>query len=195
MPPIQLKFTHTEAEYLGATRLLMFGEKVILVRLVVVLAFIFFGSMIIPLLTDFDFPLWAALLIGLLVDASLAYMVLVEAPRKFFRRDPKSRDEFALTFSEEGVAVKTSQIDSKLAWSMYKRVLENKSLYVLTYDDPARMTMMVVPKRVFRDAGEEWEFRKLVHRQVDQSLALTNDSIGDQNYAYVPSKLEPPDWR
>lgn len=94
-----------------------------------------------------------------------------------------------------GVALKTTEIDSKLAWSLYKRVLENKSLYVLVYDAPGRMVMTVVPKRVFRDASEELEFRRLVHRQIDPSLAFTNDTISDQNYTYVPSKLEPPDWR
>lgn len=195
MQPIQLKFTHTEAEYLAATRLLLFGQKVLLARVVVILVFVIFGIMMISLLGDFAFPLWAALLLSILVATSFAYAGLIDAPRRYFRKDPKMRDEFLLTFSEEGVAVKTEQIDSRLAWSLYKGVLENKSLYVLMYDDPARTSITMVPKRVFRDANEELEFRRLVHRQVDQSLALTNESIGDQPYAYVPSKLEPPDWR
>jgi YcxB-like protein len=195
MQPIRLKFTHTEAEYLAATRLLLFGQKVILARLVVILALVLFGLILVSLITDLEFPLWAALSLGLVFDASVAYMGVVDAPRRVFRKDSKMRDEYELTFSEEGIALKTPQIDSKLAWSLYKQVLENKSLYVLVFDAPGRMVMTVVPKRVFRDAGEEWEFRGLVHRKVDQSLALTNDSIGDQTYAYVPSKLEPPDWR
>lgn len=195
MQPIQLRFTYSEGEYLAATRLLLFGEKLILARMVVILAFVFLAFFTVSVVSDFNFPLWAGLAFGLLVDISFVYKGLVDAPRKYFRKDPKMRDEFALTFSEEGVAVKTSQIDSKLAWTLYKRVLENKSLYVLMYNEPARLTMTMVPKRVFRDANEEWEFRRLVHRHVDQSLKLTNDSIGDQTYTYVPSRLEPPDWR
>jgi len=195
MQPIQIKFTQTEAEYLAATRLLLIGQKVLLIRMIVFLALVILGVMMMLLFTDFPFPLWAAVLLGALIAGGFAYMGLVDAPRRFFRKDPKMRDEFTLTFSEEGVAVKTAQIDSKLAWSLYKSVLENKSLYILMYNEPARLTMTVVPKRVFRSANEEMEFRSLVHRQVDQSLALTNDSINDQTYAYVPSKLEPPDWR
>lgn len=195
MQPIQLRFSYTEAEYLGATRLILFGQKLILARVVVLLALIMLISFMVSVLTDFEFPLWAALSLGLLVATSFAYKGLIDAPRRYFRTDPKMRDEFALTFSDEGVAVKTPQIDSKLAWSLYKEVLENKSLYVLVYNEPARLTMTMVPKRVFRDANEQLDFRRLVHRYVDQSLALTNDSVNDQNYAYVPSKLEPPDWR
>lgn len=195
MQPIQVKVTYTEAEYLGATRLILFGEKRRLARVVVLLALIVLISFMVSVLTDFEFPLWAALSLGLLVATSFAYKGVIDAPRRYFREDPKMRDEFALTFSDEGVAVKTPQIDSKLAWSLYKEVLENKSLYVLMYNEPARLTMTMVPKRVFRDANQELEFRRLVHRQVDPSFALTNDSISDQNYAYVPSKLEPPDWR
>lgn len=195
MQPIQLKFTHTEAEYLAATRLLLFGQKVLLARTAVSLALVVAGVMMLSLLGDFAFPLWATLLIGVVMAGGFAYMGLVDAPRRFFRKDPKMRDEFLLTFSSDGVTVKTPQIDSKLAWSLYKGVQENKTVYVLVYNDPARMSMTLVPKRAFRDAVEELEFRRLVHREVDQSLALTNESSGDHAYAYVPSKLEPPDWR
>lgn len=195
MQPIQVKFNYTEKEYLAAAQMLLFGQKAFLARLIIILVLVLFGIMTISLLSDFEFPLWASFWIGLLIDASFVYVGLVDAPRRLFRKDSKMREEFALKFSEEGVALKTQQIDSKLAWSLYKQVLENKSLYVLVYDAPGRMMMTVVPKRVFRDASEELEFRRLVHRQVDQSLALTIDGRSDQNYAYVPSKLEPPDWR
>lgn len=195
MQPIQLKFTHTEAEYLAATRLLLLSQKVLLIRTGVLLMLVILGVMMISLLGEFAFPLWAAMALGAVIAVGFAYMGLIDAPRRYFRKDPKMRDEFLLTFSEEGVAVKTPQIDSKLAWSLYKGVVENKSLYVLLYNDPARTSITMVPKRVFRDAVEELEFRRLVHRQVDQSLALTSESISDQTYAYVPSNLEPPDWR
>ena len=193
MQPIQLKFTHTEAEYLTATRLLLFGQKVLLARLIAFLALVLFGAMLLALVTEYH--VLGALMFALIFDATIAYLAVVDAPRRVFRKDSKFRDEFALTFSEEGIALKTHQIDSKLAWSLYKQVLENKSLYVLVFDAPGRMVMTVVPKRVFRDASEELEFRGLVHRKVDQSVSLTNDSISDQSYTYVPSKLEPPDWR
>jgi len=193
MQPIQVKFTHTEAEYLSATRLLLFGQKVILARLIVIMALVLFLSSALAVVGEYH--LWGALALGIVFNVAIFYLGVVDAPRRVFRKDSKFRDEYALTFSEEGIALKTHQIDSKLAWSLYKQVLENKSLYVLVYDAPGRMVMTVVPKRVFRHAGEESEFRELVHRKVDQSLALAGDRTNDQTYTYVPSKLEPPDWR
>jgi hypothetical protein len=161
--------------------------------MVVFMALVLFLAVLLAVIGAYH--LWGALALGILFNVAIFYSAVVNAPRRVFRKDSKFRDEYALTFSEEGIALKTHQIDSKLAWSLYKQVLENKSLYVLVYDAPGRMVMTVVPKRVFRHAGEESAFRELVHRKIDQSLALAGAHTNDQTYTYVPSNLEPPDWR
>jgi hypothetical protein len=193
MQPIQFRFSYTEEEYLKAARLLTLGQKAILARLVVFLALLTGAFVLLLIVVDFQFSLWWALLAGVLFSATLGYLLLFDAPRKYFRGDPKLRDEFVLTFSDEGVQVKTAQIDSKLAWTLYKRVVENKSLYVLVYGDGRMMT--VVPKRAFRDADEELQFRGLLRRHVDHSLTALGGNFKEPVPEYVPTKFEPPDWR
>jgi hypothetical protein len=193
MQPIQFRFSYTEEEYLKAARLLTLGQKAIMARLVVFLALLTGAFVLLLIVVDFQFSLWWALLAGLLFSATLGYLLLFDAPRKYFRGDPKLRDEFVLTFSDEGVQVQTTQIDSKLAWTLYKRVVENKSLYVLVYGDGRMMT--VVPKRAFRDADEELQFRGLLRRHVDHSLTALGGNFKEPVLEYVPTKFEPPDWR
>jgi hypothetical protein len=193
MQPIQFRFSYTEEEYLKAARLLTLGQKAIMARLVVFLALLTGAFVLLLIVVDFQFSLWWALLAGLLFSATLGYLLLFDAPRKYFRGDPKLRDEFVLTFSDEGVQVQTTQIDSKLAWTLYKRVVENKSLYVLVYGDGRMMT--VVPKRAFRDADEELQFRGLLRRHVDHSLTALGGNFKEPVPEYVPTKFEPPDWR
>ena len=81
-----------------------------------------------------------------------------------------------------------------MAWSLYTGVFENSSMYVIVYGKGARM-MTAVPKRVFRNAEEEVEFRNLLRQHVDSKFPATNASIEDRVPQYVPSGTEPPDWR
>ena len=194
MQPIQLRFSYTEAEYLNAARTLILAEKTTVARLIAIFVLLVMVMLLLPILAGFTFPLWIGVLFALAFDALFAYQLIVQIPRRFFRGDPKMRDEYRLTFSDEGVWLQTSQIDSKMGWSLYKRVLENKSLYIIVYGRDTRM-MTVIPKRVFRDVNEELEFRQLLRRHVDQRLPPTNATISAEMPSYTPSTLEPLDWR
>src|SRR5215467_1207492 len=167
MQPIQLRFSYTESEYLSASRLLLLSETNLVVRLGVLLLLILFVGIVLTIVGDFLFPIWAVIMLTLLVAAAFVYKAFVDMPRRYFRNNTQARGEYQLTFSSEGVWVQTTGIDSKLAWSLYTRVLENNSLYVVVYGKDARM-MTAVPKRVFRTANEELEFRNLLRQHVDQ---------------------------
>jgi len=194
MQPLQFRFRYTEAEYLSASRLLLLKEKSVLVRLVAFLLLILFGAILLTIVGNFLLPIWSVAAMALLVNAALAYNIFFKMPQRYFRGNANLRDEFQLSFSHEGVWVKTSQIDSKLAWSLYTRVVENSSLYVIVYGKDARM-MTAVPKRVFQSANEELEFRKLLREHVDHQLPPTNARIEAQAQKYVFTGSEPPDWR
>jgi len=193
MQPIQLQFTYTEAEYVSAARLLMLREKTTVIRLTVFFVLILLGAVLLTITQGFLFPLWAAVLIALLFDLVLVYRIFVDMPKKYFRGDPKLGDEYRLTFSADHIWLQTSQIDSKLAWSLYTRVHENSSLYVIVYGKDGRM-MTVVPKRVFASAQEELQFRKLLRERVDGRMKVTDASLEARLGEYVPG-TQPPDWR
>jgi hypothetical protein len=193
MQPIQLRFTYTEAEYLKAARLLTLGETKTVVRIGAFILLVLLGAIGLTIIGDFLFPVWAMILIALLFSAALVYTIFVDAPRKYFRGNTQARGEYQLTFTTDGVWVQTTGIDSKLAWSLYTRVLENDSMYVIVYGKDVRM-MTAVPKRAFKSADEELQFRNLVRQHVTNNLPPSNASIAERAGEYVPGS-QPPDWR
>jgi|SRR5438876_3728022 len=161
---IKLEFSYTEAEYLSASRLLAFRTSDVMMRLIAFLVLVMVGLMVIPVLIP-EFPIWAAVALALLVEAALLYNFLVRVPQQCFRGDRKFRDNYAFMFSNEGISVKTNQLDSKLSWSLYTKVIEGSGLYILVYGKDLRM-MTVVPKRAFPNEMQENAFRDLLARHI-----------------------------
>jgi hypothetical protein len=189
---ITLEYQMSEAEYLAATRLLFFQTKQGMLRLVVVCVLALVAALMMSMFLADMFALVITLVFVILFDVVLFYNALVTLPRRFYRGDPKFREKYQVTFSNEGVVVKTFQIDSKLAWSLYTKVIEGREMYLLMYGKDLRM-MTAVPKRVFRSRDEEMEFRGLVSRHIADHSAFTN--IPPEERGYTPKSLTPPDWR
>jgi hypothetical protein len=84
-------------------------------------------------------------------------------PPLAFRREPKFRDDYALTFSSEGIHFRTAHIDSQLHWSMYSRALVDAHSYLLYYGS---RQFTVIPKRVFPSADQLQAFEQLLTRHV-----------------------------
>lgn len=82
-----------------------------------------------------------------------------------FRRNPKFREEYHLTFSPQNIHFKTISLDSTLQWTHYERVIENPNLFLLVY---GRDLYTIVPKRYFKSEEELNTFRALV----DQTITL-----------------------
>jgi len=189
---ITLEYQMSETEYLAATRLLFFNTRQGIIRLVVVCVLALVVALMMSMLLADMFALVMTLVMVILFDIGLVYNALVTLPRRFYRGDPKFREKYQVTFSNEGVVVKTFQIDSKLAWSLYTKVIEGREMYLLMYGKDLRM-MTAVPKRVFRNRDEEMEFRGLVSRHIADHSAFSN--ISPEENSYTPKSLTPPDWR
>ena len=188
-------FYYTEDEYLAASRLYFLRSSTILIRLILLLSLIAGLFLMLPLVYALDFPLWAILSLTALTVMALLYNVFINVPRRYFRGDPKFRDKYEMTFSDEGIWVKTKQIDSKLAWSLYTKVIEGDNLFLLIYGQDTR-TMTVIPKRVFQSKGQETAFRKMLKMHIADHLSLGQISkTSDAESEYTPSSLNPPDWR
>jgi len=191
-PEIRLEFEYSEAEYLAAHRLLFFNSPNAAGRLIVFGLFLVAGAVFMSVLITETFVLWASLLFVVLLEGALVYNVLVTLPRKYFRGDPKFQDRYQLTFSDEGIKLKTSQVDSKLAWSLYSKVLEGRDMYLLLYGTETRM-MTAVPKRVFLNTDQEHQFRELIAKHITDHSSLK--PIAASETEYRPTSLTPPDWR
>ena len=107
--------------------------------------------------------------LGFVVLAVVFALLLVAAftviPPLAFRREPKFRDDYSLTFSPEGIRFRTAHIDSQLQWSMYSRALVDAHSYVLYYG--ARQ-FTVIPKRVFQSAEQQQAFEQLLTQRVSE---------------------------
>jgi hypothetical protein len=194
MQPIQFRFTYTEEEYLAAARLMLLGNNRTVARLVVCFVLLILIFVLLSMLVGPVLPFWASVALSLLFILALSYKLLTDVPRRYFRGDPKFRDEYALTFSDEGVSVQTREIDSKMGWGLYSGVTEGRDLYLIMYGKDTRM-MTVVPKRLFVDANQELEFRRLLRVHVDHDLPVKQIDGKAEEREYVPSRTGPPDWR
>ena len=96
-------------------------------------------------------------------------LVLVAAfaiiPPLAFRREPKFRDDYSLTFSHEGIHFRTAHIDSQLQWSLYSRALIVAHSYLLYY---GTRQFTVIPKRVIESAEQQQAFEQLLSTHVSK---------------------------
>jgi YcxB-like protein len=105
--------------------------------------------------------------VGCVILSILFALVLVAAftviPLLAFRREPKFRDDYSLTFSTDGIHFRTAHIDSELQWSLYSRALVDHHSYVLYYGSHH---FTVIPKRVFPSVGQREAFERLLTEHV-----------------------------
>jgi len=124
--------------------------------------------------------------------AGLFHRTVIDLPRRYFRGDPKFRDEYHLTFSDAGIEFQTLNMSSMIAWSFYTGVIENDKFYLMKYGNNIHSVSMI-PKRAFADSRQESTFRQMLRRNLDPKLKLS--AAERENQEYVPKNLQPPDWR
>jgi hypothetical protein len=107
--------------------------------------------------------------IGLVCLSAVFVLMLITAfgvlPRLVFRREPKFRDEYSLTFSPDGILFRTSHIDSQLQWSMYSRALVDPHSVILYY---GARSFTVIPKRFFETTEQLATFEHLVSEKIPE---------------------------
>jgi len=88
-------------------------------------------------------------------------------PPLAFRREPKFRDEYSLTFSSDGIHFRTAHIDSQLQWAIYSRALVTAHSYVLYHGS---RQFSVIPRRVFQSSEQQQAFEQLLTQHIPQIL-------------------------
>ena len=79
-----------------------------------------------------------------------------------FRTNPKFRDEFRLTPTEDSLRFQNSAVDATLQWTIYSAWIETPRVFVLT----GRQVFTVIPQRAFADDAARTAFRRLLGRVV-----------------------------
>src|SRR5215208_2412801 len=96
---VQLRFSHTENEYLAAVRLYFWNSIETQTQLIVTYVLLSAGLLSLPLLLNVSFPLWFLLILVFFVGLGLFHRYTIDLPRRYFRGDPKFREEYNLTFT------------------------------------------------------------------------------------------------
>jgi hypothetical protein len=164
---INLSFRYSESDYVRALR----AHYASHVRLRL-------DSLVTVILVGVGLYLWRLpnlhwLGLACIVVAAVFALILIAMftviPPLAFRREPKFRDDYSLTFSPEGIHFRTAHIDSQLQWSMYSRALVDTHSYVLYYGS---RQFTVIPKRVFQSIEQQQAFEQLVSEHISQIVKL-----------------------
>jgi hypothetical protein len=160
---VNLSFRYIENDYVRALRAHYASRLRLRLDMVVVVALVSIGIYLWQSPSSHWFGV-ACVSIAVLFSLMLVAAFIV-IPTLAFRREPKFRDEYSLTFSPEGIHFRTAHIDSQLQWSMYSRALIDVHSYVLYY---GTRQFTVIPKRVFQSAVQQQAFESLLTQHVSE---------------------------
>jgi len=154
---IDINFKYTEKEYASAVKWYYMKSYRIVFDFIVAIILIIIGSFL-----QFSNPK-SVINMFIVVTGVLFLLILIFAiyinPKRIFRSEPKFKDEYFLSFSNEGIAFKTEHINSNLQWNHYVKFSESKEFYYLVY---GRFMFTIIPKRAFVNKSNEEEFKKLL---------------------------------
>ena len=162
---VNLSFRYLEIDYVRALRAHYASRLRLRLDIVVAIGLAGIGAY---LWRSPDLRWWG---VGCVVVSALFGLMLVAAftviPRFTFRREPKFRDDYSLTFSADVIHFRTAHIDSQLQWSMYSRALVDTHSYVLYY---GTRQFTVIPKRVFQTPEQQQAFEQLLTQHISQII-------------------------
>jgi hypothetical protein len=160
---IHLAFRYAESDYVRALRAHYAWH--LRLRVDIVLAAVLVGSGVYLWRLSSSHWLGVACVVVATIFAVMLLAAFFVIPPLAFRREPKFRDDYSLTFSPEGIHFRTAHIDSKLEWSLYSRALIDADSYILYYG--ARQ-FTVIPKRAFQSVEQQQAFDQLLSEHVSK---------------------------
>jgi hypothetical protein len=158
---ISIRFTHELKDHIEAQR--VFYSRSPLAKLdkaIAVLLFVFGVYCVVSV----GFRWWTVIWFLLAVAEWFNWLSLSQwRTRIEFRRNPKFREEYHLTFSRENIHFQTASIDSTLQWTHYDRVIESSDVFLLMY---GKGMYTLIPKRCFSSNEEINAFRTLLSEAI-----------------------------
>ena len=159
--PISINFVNELKDHIEAQRVLY--SKRVLAKLDKVVAVLLFGFGV-YCVVSVGLRWWTIIWFPLAVAEWFDLLSLSRLRTKIeFRRNPKFRDEYHLTFSRENIHFKTASIDSTLQWTLYERVIESPDLFLLVY---GKGLYTLIPKRCFDSEEGVNAFRALLNQTI-----------------------------
>ncbi len=104
---------------------------------------------------------WFLLISGTVLLAMVGYAIFL-LPIMIYNSQPKLKDEYSLTFSDDGIGFKTNKIDAVLQWSIYQSWLSDDDFYILYH---GKRDVSVIPRRAL-SGGEDEGLRALLSKKI-----------------------------
>jgi hypothetical protein len=157
---IHFAFRYQPGEYLSGIRANQFPRYRLLTDLGISLMILIVGMATLAWSQDF----WLGVIfIALSLPLPALYLLSFLITPVMMGESLKREQEYQLTLSDAGIHFQTESIDSRIAWSLYRRATRTARFYLLYY---GRNQFTVIPRRVFKDDGEAQAFEELLRRQL-----------------------------
>ncbi|MEP7076623.1 MAG: YcxB family protein [Acidobacteriota bacterium] len=158
--PIKVVFTYRREEYMRAIRR-HHRRRMHLIQDGIVGVVALASGLYLLSLGDSIFG-WIALITSLMLAAMVAYALLL-LPALIYRWDPKLKNEYRLSFSDDEIVFQTDDIDSVLKWTLYHSWMGDDDFYILYH---GKRDLTVLPRRAFTSPEDDTRFAKLLTQKL-----------------------------
>jgi hypothetical protein len=69
--------------------------------------------------------------------------------------------------SREDIVINSRTVEAKIGWALFEDFIETRDYFLLTHAENKK-SFQIIPKRVFKSADQEGEFRKLLKASFDK---------------------------
>lgn len=104
---------------------------------------------------------WTLIVAGAALLLMLAYAIFL-LPAMIYRSQPKLKDEYSLTFADDGIGFRTNSIDATLQWAIYQSWLFDDDFYIMYH---GRRDVSVIPRRAL-SADDDSRLRELLTAKI-----------------------------
>jgi hypothetical protein len=161
--PVSATFTYSRAEYMLAMRRHYFStlhaKRDVVGGLLAIV-----GGLYLALATNIGWIAWCLVAAGCALQAIIAYAMFL-TPAIIYASQPKLKNEYTLSFADDGIRFKTKGIDSTLQWSLYDRWLSDDRFYIMYH---GKRDLSVIPRRALTQDDADNRLRQLLTEHIGE---------------------------
>lgn len=162
--PIVTNFTFTRDEYVLAMR--RHYKTALNVRRDVIAGIVAIAFGLYFTLTSMGWVAWVLLGAGAVLLALVAYAIFL-LPIMIYNSQPKLKNEYRLSFSDEGIEFKTDAIDSTLQWSLYQSWLRDNDFYIMYH---GKRDLSVIPRRALTTDDADRRLKEMLENHIGPAM-------------------------
>ena len=124
------------------------------------------GGLYLAFTYDSGWFAWLLVALGTVLLAMVAYAMFL-LPRMIYNSQPKLKDEYRLSFADDGIGFKTDSIDSTLQWSLYQSWLSDDDFYIMYY---GKRDLSVIPRRALDGDDADRRLREMLENNIGPAM-------------------------